>query len=131
MKEAIQAHKETKERIEKEQIKLKTLETKLQGLNTQMSKFDNAIAKVVQEKEGVLKRFALGEVSQSSVDKTKKNYEAVMLEKDDMRELITVTEKLKQQYKEEIALLEHTLTDAIINIWSEITSRLALPYTHK
>src|SRR3990167_4712145 len=122
MKEAIQAHKETKERIEKEQIKLKTLETKLQGLNTQMSKFDNAIAKVVQEKEGVLKRFALGEVSQSSVDKTKKNYEAVMLEKDDMRELITVTEKLKQQYKEEIALLEHTLTDAIINIWSEITS---------
>ena len=59
------------------------------------------------------------------------DYEAVMLEKDDMRELITVTEKLKQQYKEEIALLEHTLTDAIINIWSEITSRLALPYTHK
>ena len=124
MKEVIQAFKETKERLEAERNKLKKLEVKFQGLITQVSKLDNAITGVLQEKENVLKRFALGETSQDSIDRIKKKYEGVILEKGNAQELITVTEKLMQQCKEEITLLDSGLTGATGNIWSEIIGKL-------
>lgn len=119
-KDISKEYRQQKEEIIKTEEKITGLSKRKEGIDQEMSSLNEKFINAESDKKKTLEQFALGEVPQSEVEKTKGIFLQLQQAIAERQEMISILETKIQDFQQELNAQRHKLKDAEKMLWRAI-----------